>query len=70
MIDSYLHGSGQEQNRRAGTENVPYAVALGQVCAIAAQHLPEYESLLRPLRDRLYAGLVSELGAENVLLND
>jgi cysteine desulfurase len=30
-----MHGAGQEGGRRAGTENVPYMVALGAACRIA-----------------------------------
>src|SRR5213075_653289 len=29
-LEPLLHGAGHESGRRAGTENVPYAVALGQ----------------------------------------
>ncbi|MBD3919252.1 cysteine desulfurase [Paenibacillus sp. PR3] len=35
-IDSYIHGAGHESGRRAGTENVPYMVALGKACDIAS----------------------------------
>ncbi|BEQ13458.1 cysteine desulfurase family protein [Desulfoferula mesophila] len=35
-----LWGGGQERGRRSGTENVPYMVALGEACALAAEDLP------------------------------
>src|SRR5262249_14891100 len=34
-LDSLVHGAGHEDGRRAGTENVPYMVALGAACALA-----------------------------------
>ncbi len=36
-----LHGASQEGGRRAGTENVPYIVALGAACRLARERLPE-----------------------------
>ena len=30
-VDKFIHGAGQEQGRRAGTENVPYIVGLGEL---------------------------------------
>ena len=35
-LEPLIHGAGQEFGRRAGTENVPYMVALGAACRIAA----------------------------------
>ena len=34
-----LHGASQEGGRRAGTENVPYMVALGAACRLARERL-------------------------------
>lgn len=53
QIEPLIHGAGQESSRRAGTENVPYIVALGQAASIAAQSLPAATTRLRELRDRL-----------------
>lgn len=52
-----LHGAGQEGGRRAGTENVPYLVALGDACRLAQARLPEDEPRLRRLRDLLHERL-------------
>ncbi len=49
-----LHGASQEGGRRAGTENIPYLVALGEACrlvreggaAAGAAHLKELRDLL------------------------
>ena len=34
-IRSFVHGGAQERKRRAGTENVPYIVALGKAAELA-----------------------------------
>jgi cysteine desulfurase len=67
-LEPLLHGAGHEGGRRAGTENVPYLVALGTACAIARQSLPQATQRLRQLRDRLWERLRAGLG-ERVLLN-
>jgi cysteine desulfurase len=67
-LEPLLHGAGHEGGRRAGTENVPYLVALGAACAIARQGLPEATRRLRELRDRLWERLRAGLG-ERVVLN-
>ena len=36
-LEPLIHGAGQESGRRAGTENVPYMVALGAACRIAGE---------------------------------
>ncbi len=67
MIEPFMHGAGHESGRRAGTENVPYIVALGQACEIAARSLTEATSSLRRLRERLWTRLQSALGSRIVL---
>jgi cysteine desulfurase len=58
VLDSLVHGAGHEGGRRAGTENVPYMVALGTACELAEQRLAAGESeRIRALRDRLHARL-------------
>src|SRR5204862_1472433 len=56
-LEPLIHGAGHEAGRRAGTENVPYAVALGAACAVARQSLPAATDRLRKLRDRLWERL-------------
>lgn len=68
QIEPLVHGAGQESGRRAGTENVPYIVALGAACRIAGETLPETNARMRRLRDRLWTRLLEELGG-NVVLN-
>jgi cysteine desulfurase len=67
-LEPLVHGAGHEGGRRAGTENVPYVVALGAACRLAQQHLPEATRRLRSLRDRLWQHLRAGLG-ERIVLN-
>jgi cysteine desulfurase len=67
-LDSLIHGAGHEAGRRAGTENVPYAVGLGKACELARQALPQATERLRNLRDRLWERLQAGLG-ERIMLN-
>jgi len=48
-----IHGGGQENGRRAGTENVILNVALGAACELAGKHLEDYTARITALRDRL-----------------
>jgi cysteine desulfurase len=61
-----VHGAGQESGRRAGTENVPYAVGLGTACRIAHEALPGAAARMGQLRDRLWSLLASALGDQVV----
>lgn len=67
-LEPLIHGAGHEKERRAGTENVPYIVALGQACALARVSLPKASERLRQLRDRLLKRLHDGLG-DRVVLN-
>lgn len=67
-LEPLLHGAGHEGGRRAGTENVPYAVGLGAACACADAALPDSTTWLRSLRDRLWRRLQEGLG-DRVVLN-
>ncbi|MFH0897790.1 MAG: cysteine desulfurase family protein [Candidatus Bathyarchaeota archaeon] len=67
--DRYIHGAGQEQGRRAGTENVPYIVGLGRACEIALSTIDDFSQNVRALRDRLHNGVREGLGEERVKLN-
>ena len=66
-LEPFIHGAGHEGGRRAGTENVPYLVALGKACEIAKQSLPAATEKLRGLRDRLWERLRAGLGSAVVL---
>ncbi len=62
-----LHGASQEGGRRAGTENVPYMVALGAACRLARERLPGAAAHLQSLRDRLHERL--RAGVPDLSLN-
>jgi cysteine desulfurase len=67
-LEPLIHGAGHESGRRAGTENVPYIVALGKACEVAQQSLPEATAKLRRLRDRLWEKLQAALG-DRIVVN-
>jgi cysteine desulfurase len=66
-LEPLIHGAGHENGRRAGTENVPYIVALGKACELARQGLPAATTKLKQLRDRLWSKLQTGLGDKIVL---
>lgn len=62
----FLLGGHQEKGRRAGTENVPYIVALGKACEIAKENIEKENTYVKNLRDRLEKGLVEKIKNVNV----
>ena len=65
-IEPFVHGAGHESGRRAGTENVLLAVALGAACEAARKWIgmPQVQAL----RDRFFEGLKGIFG-EGITLN-
>jgi cysteine desulfurase len=66
-LEPLIHGAGHEAGRRAGTESVPYLVALGAACEVARRSLSGAGETLRRLRDRLWNHLLDSLGTGVVL---
>ncbi len=62
-----LHGASQEGGRRAGTENLPYIVALGEACRLAREGLKTTAAHLQGLRDLLHEKL--KAGFPGLVLN-
>jgi len=62
-----IHGAGQEDGRRAGTENTILTVGLGTACRVARERLPRDEKRICHLRDRLQSLLFE--GIEDLVLN-
>ncbi len=62
-LEPVLHGAGHESGLRAGTENVPYIVALGESATLANKNLDDNHDRLARLRDRLYNQLRGEIGS-------
>lgn len=60
-IEPLLHGAGHESGMRAGTENTPYIVGLGQAAFLAASLLDESAGISASLRDRFWKAIVVEV---------
>lgn len=56
-VTGYLVGGSQERRRRAGTENVPAIVGLGEAAAAAREEMESRVAHLAALRDRFEAEL-------------
>ena len=69
-LSPLIHGAGHESGRRAGTENVPYIVALGKACELAEEYLTTQPQKLQQLRDRLWNRLRESLGEDLTLNGD
>jgi cysteine desulfurase len=59
-------GGGQERQRRAGTENVPYIVGLATALKLAYDMAEDENRRLELLRDRLVAGVLSAIPAAHL----
>ena len=60
-LESFIHGAGHEKGIRAGTENTPYIVGLGQAAYLAANGLDESSVGMARLRDRLETQLLESI---------
>ena len=56
---SQMTGGGQENDRRAGTSNVPYIVGFAEALRLSVEEREERGAHVRPLRDRI-TGIVLE----------
>ena len=64
---SGLTGGGQEDGRRAGTSNVPYAVGAAKALELAMAELDERNAHYQNLRDQLIAGLLAAFPDDCIL---
>ncbi|OPX63430.1 MAG: putative cysteine desulfurase 2 [Methanoregula sp. PtaB.Bin085] len=60
-IDNLIHGGGQENRRRAGTENIAAIVGLGKAIELATADIGWHNSHIRALRDRLLTGILEKI---------
>jgi cysteine desulfurase len=60
-ISKIMDGGAHERGKRAGTENVPGIVALGQAAEIAMQELETKIPRLTKLRDRMIEGVLAQV---------
>jgi cysteine desulfurase len=67
-LEPLIHGAGQEAGRRAGTENVIFAVGLGKACEVAQGDLSRYQREVRQLRDFFWQEMEKRFG-DRVVLN-
>lgn len=68
-VDAVIHGGGQERGLRSGTLNVAGIAGFGIAAEIAAKEVYEKADRLRPLRDKLYQGLL-EMAPDLVVNGD
>lgn len=68
-LPPFVRGAGQERGRRAGTENVPGIVGLGEAARLARNLLEEDMVRSLELRGRLLAGLRQRFGTEQMRVN-
>ncbi|RXE57356.1 cysteine desulfurase [Methanoculleus taiwanensis] len=59
--ETLMHGGGQERRRRAGTENVPGIVGLGEAIEHAVTDLEGRTRRIAAMRDRLIAGILDTI---------
>ena len=60
-FNSFLMGGGQENGKRAGTENVPYIVALGKAAELSGAAMVEENVEVKALRDHFENTLLTAL---------
>ncbi|MDD3336250.1 MAG: cysteine desulfurase NifS [Eubacteriales bacterium] len=60
-IGNLIYGGAQERGLRAGTENLPAIVGIGEAIEIAVKELPEYTAKMTSLRDQLIDGILAEI---------
>lgn len=62
----FVIGGHQERGRRAGTENVPYIVALGVAAELAVAHMNDENTRVKALRDNLQERLIAAIPATKI----
>lgn len=67
MLSPLIVGGHQERGKRAGTENVPYIVAMAAAAKLAKENLGDELTRVKALRDKLERGILSNI--KNAVLN-
>lgn len=60
-FSGYMTGGGQENGRRAGTENVASIVGLGKACELAAQNIEREAVEVRAMRDKFEQTVITRI---------
>lgn len=66
-FDPFVIGGGQENGKRAGTQNVASIVALGKACEIAGEFMEHEATEVRGMRDEFERGVLARI--DGVQLN-
>lgn len=61
LLPAFIIGGHQEKGKRAGTENVPYIVGLGEACELAQKALDFELTEVKRLRDKLEKGIIKTI---------
>ena len=61
LLPAFIIGGHQEKGKRAGTENVPYIVGLGEACELAQKSLDFEMTEVKRLRDKLEYGIIKTI---------
>jgi cysteine desulfurase len=61
-----IFGGGQENGRRAGTENVASIIGLGKAAERAGEFLPDEDTRVRALRDRFEAKMLKTVAGASI----
>ena len=67
LFEPFMLGGHQENSLRAGTQNTPYIVAMGEAAKLAKENLDYELKEVKRLRDKLQEGILSQL--KNAKLN-
>lgn len=67
MLSPLIIGGHQERGKRAGTENVPYIVAMAAAAKLAKENMNDELTRVKALRDKLERGILSKI--KNAVLN-
>ena len=62
----YLIGGGQENGKRAGTENVASIVGLGKACEVAGEFMEHETTEVRAMRDEFESGVLARVEGSQV----
>lgn len=60
-ISPLIHGGSQENNQRAGTENVAGMIGLASALDLSLMHIDERNTRIQSLRDRLVEGILNNI---------
>ncbi|MDO5852283.1 MAG: cysteine desulfurase NifS [Methanobacteriaceae archaeon] len=60
-LEKFMHGGGQENGKRSGTENIPAIVGFGKACEIAKRDLKQNMEHNQEIRDQLTKKILTRI---------